>query len=128
MATVLYGLSLLLASLIIATVGLALPAVVGRRAAPRPTSDGAPAGGLSRSSRSPRSIAAVAASGSGSRGARVHASWAVVGADVLRRVRRPVDLRRVAPSTPCPSQASALVGLDFETGAELSVAVPAPQR
>ena len=32
------------------------------------------------------------------------------------------------PATPCPSQASALVVLDFETGAELSVAVPAPQR
>jgi hypothetical protein len=32
------------------------------------------------------------------------------------------------PSTPCPSQGSALVILNFETGAELSVAVPAPQR
>jgi hypothetical protein len=32
------------------------------------------------------------------------------------------------PSTPCPSQASALVVLDFATGAELSVAVPAPPR
>ncbi len=32
------------------------------------------------------------------------------------------------PSTPCPSQASALVVLDFATGTELSVAVPAPQR
>ncbi|MGH2512009.1 MAG: hypothetical protein ACRDGQ_04910 [Candidatus Limnocylindrales bacterium] len=32
------------------------------------------------------------------------------------------------PATPCPSQASALVVLDFATGAELSVAVPAPQR
>ncbi len=32
------------------------------------------------------------------------------------------------PSTPCPSQASALVILDFDTGAELSVAIPAPQR
>ncbi len=31
------------------------------------------------------------------------------------------------PATPCPSQASALVILDFATGAELSVAVPAPQ-
>jgi hypothetical protein len=31
-------------------------------------------------------------------------------------------------ATPCPSQASALVVLDFKTGAELSVAVPAPQR
>jgi hypothetical protein len=32
------------------------------------------------------------------------------------------------PATPCPSQASALVVLDFATGAELSVAVPARQR
>ena len=32
------------------------------------------------------------------------------------------------PATPCPSQASALVVLDFATGAELSVAVPAPPR
>ncbi len=32
------------------------------------------------------------------------------------------------PATPCPSQASALVVLDFTTGAELSVVVPAPQR
>jgi hypothetical protein len=32
------------------------------------------------------------------------------------------------PASPCPSQASALVVLDFTTGAELSVAVPAPQR
>jgi hypothetical protein len=32
------------------------------------------------------------------------------------------------PATPCPSQASALVLLDFTTGGELSVAVPAPQR
>ena len=32
------------------------------------------------------------------------------------------------PATPCPGQASALVVLDFATGAELSVAVPAPQR
>jgi hypothetical protein len=31
------------------------------------------------------------------------------------------------PATPCPSQASALVVLDFETGAQLSVTVPAPQ-
>ena len=32
------------------------------------------------------------------------------------------------PATACPSQASALVVLDFTTGGELSVAVPAPQR
>ncbi len=32
------------------------------------------------------------------------------------------------PSTLCPSQSSALVVLDFETGAELLVAVPAPPR
>lgn len=32
------------------------------------------------------------------------------------------------PATPCPSQGSALIVLDFETGAELSVAVPAPGR
>ena len=32
------------------------------------------------------------------------------------------------PATPCPSQASALVVLDFTTGAKLSVVVPAPQR
>ena len=32
------------------------------------------------------------------------------------------------PATPCPSQASALVILDFTTGAELSVTVPAPKR
>jgi hypothetical protein len=32
------------------------------------------------------------------------------------------------PVTPCPSQASALVVLDFATGAELSVVVPVPQR
>jgi len=32
------------------------------------------------------------------------------------------------PATPCPSQASALVVLDYTTGAELSVAVPGPQR
>jgi hypothetical protein len=32
------------------------------------------------------------------------------------------------PATPCPSQASALVVLDFATGAELSVVDPAPPR
>jgi len=32
------------------------------------------------------------------------------------------------PATPCPSQASALVVLDFRTGAELSLTVPAPVR
>ena len=32
------------------------------------------------------------------------------------------------PATPCPSQATALVVLDFATGAELSVVVPAPPR
>ena len=31
-------------------------------------------------------------------------------------------------ATPCPGQASALVVIDFATGAELAVAVPAPQR
>ncbi len=32
------------------------------------------------------------------------------------------------PATPCPSQASALVVLDFATGTELAVIVPAPQH
>jgi hypothetical protein len=32
------------------------------------------------------------------------------------------------PATPCPSQSSALVVLDYATGSEIAVAVPAPHR
>lgn len=40
----------------------------------------------------------------------------------------PLSCVASASATPCPGQATALVVLDFKTGRELSVAVPAPQR